>query len=377
MANIHERFALGQERLANRMTQLIQAMQNHNGEGSSSGIHSVRQPLGSSFGVVARPFKPTFLPREESIPKIETQHSVGHNIATIYEEYRALPDEIRDAMSLAEFIGLKNGRVGIGPRSKPRAIPKENGKHVPALEGKNPSIMIKEEEEHSKLLGMDREQPMEALEVPIILHEGEPLTDFQNSSMKGHVFSEETMGHEPKKEEKSDLQDGEERLMVEAQLPKDKDDDQLARSFRTASNEKQIDDVHDSGKSHDVVPYMYQQNEDASTNSHKAKKDEHYEDNQRYEGNSDLLLSTMPFQICGHGQFVEKDDHGASLMLHSKSRQMGDHHGAKNGEKSELQGVNGAKIPGDLVGRHAHGIRASLDAHVNLQLAGNFMTATY
>ncbi|KAH9293533.1 hypothetical protein KI387_041268, partial [Taxus chinensis] len=152
---------------------------------------------------------------------------------------------------------------------------------------------------------------------------------------------------EPKKKEKSDSHGVEEKLKVEAQLPKDKED------------------IHDSGKTHEVVPYMSQQS--ASTNSHK--------DNRRYEDNSDLLLSIMPFQIYSHGQFVKKDDLVASLMLHNKSHQMGDSHGTKKGEKSELQGDNGAKMSGDLVKRHAHEMRVSLDAHDNFQLAGLFQTA--
>lgn len=52
-------------------------------------------------------------------------------------------------------------------------------------------------------------------------------------------------------------------------------------------------------------------------------------------------------------------------MLHRKSRQRGTPRGTKDVEKSELQGVNGARILGDIVGRHAHVIRVSFDAHDN------------
>ncbi|KAH9287709.1 hypothetical protein KI387_031826, partial [Taxus chinensis] len=59
-----------------------------------------------------------------------------------------------------------------------------------------------------------------------------------------------------------------------------------------------------------------------------------------------------------------------------KSRHMGTPRGAKDVEKSELQGVNGARIPGDIVGRQAHIIRASFDARDNPRLLGIFGTAT-
>ncbi|KAH9328911.1 hypothetical protein KI387_001019, partial [Taxus chinensis] len=156
-------------------------------------------PLGSSFGTASRPFQPTFLPREEVIPRSEMRHSRSHNIATIYEEYKPLSGEIRDAMTLVEFIGLKNGRVRMGPRSKPQVIPKDNGKDVSALEENNPSIMIKDDEDKSKLLGIERKQPIESLEAPITLPKDEPLDNFQNSSMKGQGF-DEILKHKPREE---------------------------------------------------------------------------------------------------------------------------------------------------------------------------------
>ncbi|KAH9292183.1 hypothetical protein KI387_042630 [Taxus chinensis] len=283
---------------------------------------------------------------------------MGHNITDNYEEYRALPKKIRDAISLVEFIGLKKGRVGIGPRSKPRAMPKENGKDVPSLEGKNPSIVIKEEEEHSKLLGIEREQPMEALEVPITLPRDEPLTDFQDSSVKGHVFDEETMEHEPKKEGKYDAPNCGGELVVEAQSPGDNENTQLAGIFKTAAHKRQVDGVHDFGKNHEEAPCMCQQNmdevkvgraslveyEEISTKLHSAKEDEQVEDNPRYDSENHISVfwsppMSLPY-LCHHGQLVEKNEPMSSLMLHSI---IGGHHGQHSG--------NGDKVKNTLSGK--------------------------
>ncbi|KAH9300787.1 hypothetical protein KI387_012370, partial [Taxus chinensis] len=239
MANIHfddvkiERFALGQEILVNRMAQLIHAMQKLNGEGSSSRANNTIQPPKIFSDSSSRSFRPTFLPRKEFIPMVETRHSAGHNIADNYE-YRALPKTIRDGISLAEFIGLKKGGVGIRP---PQAMPKENGKDVLALEGKNPSIVIKEE--HSKLLGIEREQPMEALTLP----RDESLTDFQDNNVKGHGFFEETMEHEPKKEGRYGAPYCGGGLMVEAQSPADNENTQFGGIFKSTIHKRQVDGV--------------------------------------------------------------------------------------------------------------------------------------
>ncbi|KAH9304262.1 hypothetical protein KI387_008666, partial [Taxus chinensis] len=127
-----------------------------------------------------------------------------------------------------------------------------------------------------------------------------------------------------------------------------------ARIILTIVNVEKMDD----GKSHEEMPNTY-------------------EDNQRYEANSNLLFSTMPSQICRHVQMIEEADHRESLMCQSKSRQMGHHHDVKNEEKLELQGIDEARIPGDLVRRHASGIKASFNACVNSQLIGNFRTTMY
>ncbi|KAH9302640.1 hypothetical protein KI387_014223, partial [Taxus chinensis] len=82
---------------------------------------------------------------EEAISEVETRHSVEQSIATIYEEYMALPGEIHDVMSLTKFIRLKKGEMVIGPRSKPWAMPKKNVEDVSVLEGKNTFVTIKEE----------------------------------------------------------------------------------------------------------------------------------------------------------------------------------------------------------------------------------------
>ncbi|KAH9295825.1 hypothetical protein KI387_039413 [Taxus chinensis] len=170
MANIHfddvrvERFALGQERLANKMAQLIHAMQNLNGEGSSSKANNNIQPPRIVSDSSSRSFWPTFLPRKEVIPVVETQHSVGHNIAASYEEYRALPAEIRDALSLAEFIGVNKGRARQGPRSQ---APQKDLQHAwRKEEEKNFQIAMAEQEEKSGLQVMEREQPMEESTMP-------------------------------------------------------------------------------------------------------------------------------------------------------------------------------------------------------------------
>ncbi|KAH9308785.1 hypothetical protein KI387_036696, partial [Taxus chinensis] len=88
--------------------------------------------------------------------------------------------------------------MGIGPRSKPRAMHKKNAEDVPTIGGKNPSIMLKEEEEPPKWMGTEREQPIEALEVPITLSNDEPLTDFHND-MKCQGF-DKILKHELRKE---------------------------------------------------------------------------------------------------------------------------------------------------------------------------------
>ncbi|KAH9293820.1 hypothetical protein KI387_040980, partial [Taxus chinensis] len=161
---------------------------------------------------------PTFLPREESIPEIETQPSKVDNIATWYEEYRALPEKIRDAMSFAEFMGVSKGRSRPKPRSRAT------------------------QEEKLGLQVMEKKQPIE------------------ESTMQ--VEEGEIMELEPKKEEKSDLQVGKEKLEVEAQLPNVNVEVQLAGNFRTTIYMKQVDDVYGLGENHEKVPCMHQQNVD-------------------------------------------------------------------------------------------------------------------
>ncbi|KAH9291845.1 hypothetical protein KI387_042970, partial [Taxus chinensis] len=111
-------------------------------------------------------------------------------------------------------------------------------------------------EENPKLLGMVREQPLEAIEASVTLAKDESLTDIQNSSTKEHVFEEKTMEHEPKEEEKSDLHMGKVKLAMEDQFPGENEDNELAGISKAAAHWRQSDDIHDRGKNHEEVPCM-------------------------------------------------------------------------------------------------------------------------
>ncbi|KAH9293819.1 hypothetical protein KI387_040979 [Taxus chinensis] len=131
------------------------------------------------------------------------------------------------------------------------------------------------------------------------------------------MISNEGMLQE-EKEEKSDLQDGEERLKGEAQLSKD---------------------------------------------------------DRRYEHDSDLLLPTMLFQIYGHEKIVERDDLGANVMLRSTSRQIGSLHDDTGDGTSDLHRVHGPRLLSDLVGCHVDEEVAFSDDYNHFQIAGIFRTA--
>ncbi|KAH9327714.1 hypothetical protein KI387_007892, partial [Taxus chinensis] len=92
--------------------------------GSSNGANNAKRPIGSARG---SSLKPTFLPREEAILEEEARPMGRRNIATSYEEYMALPREILEAISLAEFIGVNKGRARHGGRSQ---TPQRDFQHV-------------------------------------------------------------------------------------------------------------------------------------------------------------------------------------------------------------------------------------------------------
>ncbi|KAH9314910.1 hypothetical protein KI387_023537, partial [Taxus chinensis] len=133
-----------------------------------------------------------------------SQPSKVDNIATWYEEYRALLENIRDAMSFVEFMRVSKGRSRPKPWS--RATQEEElGLQVmeeyimQVEEGEIMEFEPKKEEEEPKLLGIEREQPMGALEAPITIAKVELLTNFQNSSVKTSKFNR-SLKYEPRKE---------------------------------------------------------------------------------------------------------------------------------------------------------------------------------
>ncbi|KAH9327830.1 hypothetical protein KI387_043764 [Taxus chinensis] len=81
---------------------------------------------------------------QESIFKEEPRVSKVNKVVTLFEEYQALPEKIRDALTFSEFINFETERVGIGTRSKPRGMHKGFGKNTPTLVEKSSILLAKQ-----------------------------------------------------------------------------------------------------------------------------------------------------------------------------------------------------------------------------------------
>ncbi|KAH9322451.1 hypothetical protein KI387_017090, partial [Taxus chinensis] len=68
----------------------------------------------------------------KQFPEVEIQPSIVDDIVANYEEYKVLPGEIREAISLTNFINLKKNRSG--PRAEPR--PQTNQRDLQQALGK-------------------------------------------------------------------------------------------------------------------------------------------------------------------------------------------------------------------------------------------------
>ncbi|KAH9288214.1 hypothetical protein KI387_032331, partial [Taxus chinensis] len=122
-------------------------------------------------------------------------------IATWYEEYRALSEKIRDAMSFFDFVVVSKERSRCKPKSQAtheeelglQVIEKKQPIEEPMTQVEEKKIVeleSKKEEEQSKLLGIEREQPTEALEAPIAIAKVKFSTDYQNCSVNTSQFDE-------------------------------------------------------------------------------------------------------------------------------------------------------------------------------------------
>ncbi|KAH9294450.1 hypothetical protein KI387_040345 [Taxus chinensis] len=166
--------------------------------------------------------------------KEEPRVSKVNKVATCFEEYQALPEKIRDALTFSEFMNLEKDRVGIGTWSKPRAMHKGNGRNIPTLEEKSPILWakqgettklveegtktpsspckdgntyfpkVKREEELLQQLVIKREQPLGALEAPTAMAKGEPFIDFSYSPKEAQE-EEEMAKQEPREREGKEI----------------------------------------------------------------------------------------------------------------------------------------------------------------------------
>ncbi|KAH9294127.1 hypothetical protein KI387_040669 [Taxus chinensis] len=190
-----KKLALGQERLANTMAQLIHTIQNPNGGRSSS--------------------------KEVD----NSQSSKVDNIATWYEEYRALPKKIRDAMSFSEFMGISKGRS----RPKPRSQTTQEEK----LGLQISSMKISQFDEGLK------HEPREIMEH---VSQGKSSLIFNDISLVSNGCLWQIV------EKKSDLHKGKEDDITEGYvhggkaLPVPHDYFQFAGNFQTAVTKEQIDE---------------------------------------------------------------------------------------------------------------------------------------
>ncbi|KAH9292178.1 hypothetical protein KI387_042637, partial [Taxus chinensis] len=245
-----ERLALGQERLANTMARLIHTIQ-----GSNGGRISSKEVMNSPS-------------------------SKGSNIGTWYEEYRALPEKIRDALPFAEFVKLETERVGIGTGSKPQAtrkgstLPRDptlksmDVVHEEGLEGRGVS------NPHDKFLNFnshphageksdlhferngamkDEDSALDPIIVPnrhhyeVIVHHCLTNTDNISACVDSRI------------EKEDGEQVGEEKGMIGNHFSKRRVNNQLAGLFRTAAPKSQVEGVHGLGKDHKETPCMCQQ----------------------------------------------------------------------------------------------------------------------
>ncbi|KAH9318565.1 hypothetical protein KI387_020334, partial [Taxus chinensis] len=136
--------------------------------------------------------------------EVETRQSAGHNIVANYE-YRALPKEIRDAISLAEFIGVSKGRSRPEPGSQ---APQKDPQHalvkvtLSTFDGSNKGTTGA----WMKMLGLNPRPQEYAKELNskgfLLKEEIEPAEVAVTSTPQ--EVKEEIMGHELEKE-KSDL----------------------------------------------------------------------------------------------------------------------------------------------------------------------------
>ncbi|KAH9313102.1 hypothetical protein KI387_028137, partial [Taxus chinensis] len=81
---------------------------------------------------------------QEGIFNEEPRVSKVNKVVTLFEEYQALSEKIRGALTFSEFINLETERVGIGTRSKPRGMHKGFGENTPTLVKKSSILLAKQ-----------------------------------------------------------------------------------------------------------------------------------------------------------------------------------------------------------------------------------------
>ncbi|XP_059064414.1 uncharacterized protein LOC131856588 [Cryptomeria japonica] len=82
----------------------------NNSSGNGNGRNHSSNNGGMPVGSVTRPLQPVFLPREAEPPKVEVP--VADEIRASFVEYASLPQEIRNILSLDQFMNQKKRREG-------------------------------------------------------------------------------------------------------------------------------------------------------------------------------------------------------------------------------------------------------------------------
>ncbi|KAH9297846.1 hypothetical protein KI387_029528, partial [Taxus chinensis] len=310
-----EKLIAGPERFANTMARLIHTMQGSNGGRISS---------------------------REIIPSPSPK---GSNIGTWYEEYRALPEEIRDALPFSEFVKLEIERVGIGTWSKPRGMHKGHGKDIPTLEEKSPILWAKQgattelfeegikfpsslgeeghvyspqgekEDDILQQLVMEREQPLGGLETFDPLATVDLLAGFPNNTLVTQGF-DDIVKHEPRKEKEHSEHATQNLHLGRTGAIKDEDATltpilipDIQQYEQTIKKPK--DEELNLGKSHQDIPSTCEQGtvvvlreKAPSIEEAKEKEDESLVTSPRNKYISDLLLPSSPsHEVDHHNQF--------------------------------------------------------------------------